>query len=270
MEQEGARQPAYVIKAEDVAALNYLDPDHPRPLLIEWINRGTDRKLRPTSIDLLMRTMDRDDVSPSVQSLHQSSGLRVIFGTNEDRDRFANAFTGACAQLTVKRQFHVASMFDNLEQAEAVVLQLKEAGISERAISMLWRAGQSGDGEVAKGHSKLSVAAAAAGGGIAGALVGVGMLAMIPGIGPVIAAGAVAASVIPSFTAITATIGATGGAMARMLTDHDVDGREANYYEAQIRRGRVFVTVDTRVARGKREVARKILMAHGGRTPPKT
>jgi len=139
MEQDSVRQPAYVIKAEDIAALNYLDPDHPRPLLIEWINRGTDRKLRPTSIDLLMRTMDRDDVSPSVQSLHQSSGLRVMFGSDEERDRFANAFTGACAQLTVKRQFHVASMFDNLEQAEAVVLQLKDAGVPEKAISMLWR-----------------------------------------------------------------------------------------------------------------------------------
>lgn len=269
MDQDVARQPAYVIKAEDIAALNYLDPEHPRPLLIEWINRGTDRKLRPTSIDLLMRTMDRDDVSPSVQSLHQSSGLRLMFSNDEERDRFANAFTGACAQLTVKRQFHVASMFDNLEQAEAVVLKLKDAGVPEKAISMLWRAGQMIEADEIKGHSKLSVAAAAAGGGIAGALIGVGMLAMIPGIGPVIAAGAVASAVIPSFTAISATIGATGGAMARMLTDHDVDGREANYYEAQIRRGRVFVTVDTRIARGKRDIARQILIDHGGRTPPK-
>jgi hypothetical protein len=268
MTQSPSPAPAFVIKAEDVAALNYLDPEHPLPVLIEWINRGTDRKMRRTTIDLLLRTLYQDGGTPSTLRLHQAAGLRVSFATEQEREKFASAFNGACAELNVKRDYHVASLFANLELAQQVVAELRQVAIPEGAISMLYRAdhlGKIGDAE-AKGHSKLSVAAAAAGGGIAGALFGVGMLAIIPGLGPVIAAGAVAAAVIPSFTAISATLGATGGAMARMLTDQDVDGRDANYYEAQIRRGRVFVSVDTRVAEGKGEVARQILMRNGGKT----
>jgi hypothetical protein len=34
-----------------------------------------------------------------------------------------------------------------------------------------------------------------------------------------------------------------------MLTDHDVDGRDAEYYEEHIQSGGVFVSVDTRRAR---------------------
>lgn len=43
-----------------------------------------------------------------------------------------------------------------------------------------------------------------------------------------------------------------------MLSDKDVDGHEANYYEIQIRRGRVFVTVDTRLAPEAEETIRAV------------
>ena len=44
-----------------------------------------------------------------------------------------------------------------------------------------------------------------------------------------------------------------------MLSDHDVDGVSATYYERQIRHGKVFVSVDTRIAEGKRATAQHIL-----------
>lgn len=111
----------------------------------------------------------------------------------------------------------------------------------------------------------MSVAAAVAGGGIAGALLGIGMLIIVPGLGAVAAAGAIAGSV-SSVASLSGIFGATGGAMVKMLTDHDVDGREANYYERQIRRGRVFVSVDTRIAEGQADLARRILKECGGET----
>ncbi len=268
MGHDAAMEPAFVIKAEELAALNYLNPDHPRPLVVEWINRGTDQKMRRTTIDLLLRTLWEDVSSPSVQKLHQTSGLRVTFPSAEQRDGFATAFAAARAEMDSREQFSVATIFDDLPSAERAVLELKAAGIPEASISLLCRAGQfpRADNDDWKGHSKLSVAMATAGGGIAGALLGIGIFVVVPGLGAVAAAGAIAGSAIPSFASLSAIFGATGGAMARMLTDHDVDGREANYYERQIRRGRVFVSVDTRIAKGQAGAARRVLLARGGKS----
>lgn len=261
-------EPAYVIKAEELPALNYLDPDHPRPLLTEWINRGTDQKMRRTSIDLLLRTLTEDTASPSVLRLHQTSGLRAIFSTEKDRDAFANAFAGARAQMALRRDYVIATIFDSLEHAEGAVGALHSAGVPDESISLLCRAGDFKPDPSAgwKGHSKMSVAAAVAGGGIAGALLGIGMMVVIPGIGAVAAAGAIAATSLSSVASLSGIFGATGGAIAKMLTDYDVDGREANYYERQIRRGRVFVSVDTRIAPNLAAEVRRILKDNGGQT----
>jgi hypothetical protein len=267
MGQDTNTDPAYVIKAEEISALNYLDPDHPRPLLTEWINRGTDQKMRRTSIDLLLRTLPEGSTSPSVERLHQTSGLRAIFATSADRDAFATAFAAARAQMALRRDFVIATIFDDMASAQRAVTELTGAGIPEASISLLYRAGEfAPDGSQSwKGHSKMSVAAAVAGGGIAGALLGIGMLIIVPGLGAVAAAGAIAGSV-SSVASLSGIFGATGGAMVKMLTDHDVDGREANYYERQIRRGRVFVSVDTRIAEGQADLARRILKERGGET----
>lgn len=269
--ETGQEAPAFVIKAEDLAALNHLSDDHPRPLLTEWINRGTNQRMNRSTVDMLLRTLSQEDVSPSVERLHQSAGLRLIFGTPADRNTFAAAFANARAQLNVRKRHLVAAMFDSRQDAERVVSELESAGIPKASISLLWRAGQATGWTEADrpGHSKRSVAAAVAGGGIAGAMLGVAFLA-IPGIGLVAAAGAIAASSFSSVAAVSAIIGATGGAMARMLTDLDVDGREANYFERQIRRGKVFVSVDTRIARGQREVAIAVLLQNGGHSPPRS
>lgn len=113
------------------------------------------------------------------------------------------------------------------------------------------------------GASKGSVAAAVAGGGVVGALLGVAALA-VPGVGPLAAAGAIAASAVPTGAGVGAAVGATGGAIARMLGDHDVEGRDAEYYEEHINRGGIFVSVDTRRAEGTSETTRDILRSHGG------
>ena len=64
---------------------------------------------------------------------------------------------------------------------------------------------------------------------------------------PVAAAGAIAASAVPTAAGIGAAAGATVGAIARMLRDHDVDDRNAEYYEERIERGGIFVAVDARL-----------------------
>ena len=156
----------------------------------------------------------------------------------------------------------VSAVFDNREEARRAVTELRSAGIPEKAISLV---GRPDDDEIhdEDGASKGAVAGVVAGGGVAGALLGVAALA-IPGVGPLVAAGAIAASAIPTAAAIGAAAGATGGAIPRMLSDHEVEARDAEYYEDHISRGGIFVSVDTRLAEGTAESAQIILERCGG------
>lgn len=261
-------QPAYVIKAEELVAVNYLADDHPRPKSVEWINRGTDQVLRPTTTDMLLRTLFQPAASPSVQKLHDSSGLRVVFRSDAERDRFASAFRDAITKERAVTEHVVTAIFDDRDKAETAIEALHDEGISSGAISLLCRASHFGDPDAQwpEGHSSISVTGAVAGGGVAGALLGVAFL-FVPGVGPLAAAGAIAASAIPSVASVSGIIGATGGAVAKMLTDHDVDGVMAEYYDRQIKRGKVFVSVDQQQTTVAREFIERVLEQHGGAHP---
>ncbi len=158
-----------------------------------------------------------------------------------------------------------SAVFDDRAEAERAVSDLRSAGIPDSAISLVSRpdevpdGGRDGDHD---GAGKRSIAAAVAGGGVAGAILGVAALA-IPGVGPLAAAGAIAASAVPAAAGVGAAVGATGGALARMLSDRDVKGGDVEYYEEHIERGGIFVSVDTRLAQGQAQAARDILYRGG-------
>jgi hypothetical protein len=158
----------------------------------------------------------------------------------------------------------ISAVFDNREEARRAVIELRDAGIPESAISLVGRpddAEEIDDGE--DGASTGSVVGAVAGGGVAGAILGVAALA-IPGVGPLAAAGAIAASAVPTAAAIGAAAGATTGGIARMLSDHEVERSDAEYYEERINQGGVFVSVDTRLTDATAESVQIILERCGG------
>ena len=159
----------------------------------------------------------------------------------------------------------VSAVFDDRAEAKRAVAELRNAGIPDSAISLIGRPDDdlATDSDREEGHSKSGIAAGVAGGGVAGALLGVAALA-IPGVGPLAAAGAIAASAVPTAAGIGAAVGATGGALAKMLTDHEVEGTDAEYYEEHLQKGGVFVSVDTRRAGDQAEIAREILYRYGG------
>lgn len=271
MQHERINAPAYVIKPDELLALNFIAPDHPRPVDAEWINRGTDQKLKASTIEMLQRTLFRDMAGPSVVQLHRTSGLRVIFETEADRAAFAAAFLKAREVEEARRAHFVTAIFADREAAETAMAELIHAGFPEDCISIVWRVSQLSETGLSwrEGHSTATVASAIAGGGVAGALLGIAVLA-IPGVGPVAAAGALAAAV-PSVATLSGIIGATGGAITRMLDDHDVEGIAANYFEQQIRRGKVFLSLDLRYSKNEdtsreRERARVIIKQAGGKT----
>lgn len=267
MEHKVISLPAYVIKAEELLAINYLPPDHPRPRHVEWINRGTDQKMRPTTTDQLLRTLYQNSDTPSIRKLHETAGLRLQFRTDAERDRFAAAFAKARELEHVRKDHVLTALFEDREAAESVIKELDKAGVPSDAISLLCRASQFMDPDTdwPEGHSTFSVASVVAGSGVAGAMLGVGIL-LVPGVGPVAAAGAIAASALSSVASVSGIIGATGGAIAKMLTDHDVDGVSAAQYDAQIKRGKIFVSVDTDLGNVEAGAVNAIYAQFGGRS----
>lgn len=156
----------------------------------------------------------------------------------------------------------VIAVYETLQIARDVVSDLVDAGFDRNEISLV--ASDSRNeytryvGDDTQGEEMASSAGTGAGigavvGGIGGLLVGLGALA-IPGIGPVIAAGPLAA------TLAGAGIGAAAGGILGALTELGVPEDDANAYAESIRRGNVLVAArvsDDRVNEATRIMERE-------------
>ena len=139
-----------------------------------------------------------------------------------------------------------SAIFDNHAQAERAVGDLRGLGVRDSQMSVIAHHGgttttRSGDGEVTDEHHR-NVLRGIIGGGALGAGLGVAALA-IPGVGPLAAAGAIAASAVPEAIGIGAALGAIGGSLNEVLTKHGIDEAEATYYNDRMNDGAVLVTV---------------------------
>ena len=162
----------------------------------------------------------------------------------------------------------VSAVFDSREEAERALSELRSAGVRDEAISIVGRS-ESGDGSgMSEGHdddgvNKSGAVKGALGGAAAGGLLGLAALA-IPGVGPLAAAGAIAAGAVPEAAAIGAGVGATLGGVSGLLTKHGVDEEDAKYYEERINQGGYFVGVHSDDSGISPETAREILFRAGG------
>ncbi len=141
-------------------------------------------------------------------------------------------------------------MFDRMIGAEDAIQQLESAGIPRNDISLV------AQGECAQAASETSslVAGAGAGaaiGGVAGLLLGLVGFA-IPGIGPILAAGPIAAA----FTA--GGIGAAAGGIFGALKRMNIPESDARYYADAVRSGCALLLVKAR-NRAEAEQARQVL-----------
>jgi hypothetical protein len=152
----------------------------------------------------------------------------------------------------------VTGLFDNYSDAQAAVEELHRAGISHDDISVV---ASNADGSYdARSSDTADAAGTGAGigalvGGTGGLLTGLGVMA-IPGVGPVVAAGWLAATAAGAAAGALAG-GATGGLIGA-LTDSGVPADDAHVYAEGVRRGGTLVTA--RVTEGAEEdTARSIL-----------
>ena len=167
----------------------------------------------------------------------------------------------------------VVGLFDNFDEAQSVVRDLVNAGFRREDISIAANQAASGynedalsstDGDTAgTGHAVGKDAGIGAGiGGVIGLVVGLGALT-IPGIGPILAAGPLAAAlgVTAGSTVTGAVIGGVAGGLIGALTHIGVPKEHAEYYAEGVRRGGTLVTVNSPDDQAQEAV--DILNGHG-------
>ncbi|HYP00906.1 MAG TPA: YsnF/AvaK domain-containing protein [Pyrinomonadaceae bacterium] len=161
----------------------------------------------------------------------------------------------------------VIGLFDNRAEAQSVVQELLGEGFRRDDISVMSKkleghnnrqsetvAYVEEDGEEQIKDMAKGAGTGAAIGGLAGLLLSLTSLA-IPGIGPVLAAGPLAAVIAG------AGIGATAGGLISGLTRLGVPEEDANYYAEGVRRGGTLISVESSDEQAERAVA--IMKQHG-------
>jgi hypothetical protein len=150
----------------------------------------------------------------------------------------------------------VIGLFRDANEAQAALQDLESAGFTREHLSLVAYDGSGQYSDYLGKNSELgsNTAKGAAAGGVAGLLLGLAAVA-IPGIGPIVAAGPIAAALAG------AGVGAATGGMLGALSDMGVPGHEAKYYEEAIRRGGTLLMV--RADEGSVERAQAVLDRHG-------
>ena len=174
----------------------------------------------------------------------------------------------------------IAALFDNFADAQNVVQDLVNAGFDRNKISLVANNADNryGDGTTTSGGSdgggdgggdgivrdtdgsggpvaEAAGTGAKAGtyvGGALGLLAGLG-LAMIPGVGPVLAAGELAT--VLGGTALGAGVGAAAGGLLGALVGLGIPEEEAGYYSEGVRRGGALITASVDESRVDEAVA---------------
>jgi hypothetical protein len=162
----------------------------------------------------------------------------------------------------------VVALFRDREAAENAIRALQEAGFPRDAIGVAMRDRTAQGRLIAETDSKAAEGAATGAlsggvlGGIVGLLVGVGALA-IPGIGPVIAGGALASALgVAGGTAVAgAGIGAATGGILGALVGMGIPDVDARHFDRGVREGGTLVTLEPA---GRDAEARAILHRFGG------
>lgn len=135
----------------------------------------------------------------------------------------------------------VTGLFDDYDEASNAVSELENAGVPSGDISIVGSNADSRHGEDSNAAEGAGTGAGigAVVGGAGGLLTGLGLMA-IPGVGPVVAAGWLAATAVGA--AGGAVAGGAAGGLIGAMTRSGVSEDDANLYAEGVRRGGTVVT----------------------------
>ena len=140
----------------------------------------------------------------------------------------------------------LTALFDDYDNAESAVTRLERAGVPRDDISIV--ASNADDRHAAVGNGAATAAGTDAGegaaigatvGGIGGLLAGLGLL-VIPGVGPIVAAGWLGATIVGALGG--AAVGGAAGGLVGALTHAGVPEADAHIYAEGVRRGGSLVS----------------------------
>jgi len=140
----------------------------------------------------------------------------------------------------------ITGLFDDYEDATDAVAELEAIGISNSDISIVasnstgWYQDKDDGTDAAEGAAGGAGIGAVVG-GAGGLLTGLGLMA-IPGVGPVVAAGWLAATAVGAIGG--AVVGGAAGGIVGALTDSGVSEEDAHVYAEGVRRGGTLVTAN--------------------------
>ena len=154
----------------------------------------------------------------------------------------------------------VTALYDSYDSAVSAVTALEDAGFPHSEISIV--SNNADDRYPRDDRTKTAEDAGkgagigAAIGGLGGLLTGLGLMA-IPGVGPVVAAGWLAATAAGAATG--AVVGGAAGGLVGALTKEGVPERDAHFYAEGVRRGGTLVSarVDDARAPAVRELLQR-------------
>jgi hypothetical protein len=211
---------------------------------------------------------DKSDVAPGGTPDHGRDIERSR--TDHATPAVAGRGTPAVAGRDSGRQHRAVGVFPHRRNAEAAIRDLRDAGFNMDDVSLIGKNVDSHDsvaganlsdragGNKADEGAKAGAGTGAALGGLGGLLVGLGALA-IPGIGPVLAGGALATAL--ATTAAGGAIGAAAGGLTGALVGLGIPEERAKFYNDRVNRGDYLVMVDGTEAEIRR--AEPILRRHG-------
>lgn len=152
----------------------------------------------------------------------------------------------------------IIGVFSREDRAKEAINDLKSQGFDERDISLIVKDEQAegGKGGEEQGFTMREqdlsegVISGGALGGIAGILAGAGAL-LIPGVGPIIAAGPLAAFLT----------GVVGGGIVGGLVDYGIPEERGRHFESRVRQGDILVTM--KVEDDQSEQVTSLLKSYG-------
>ncbi len=186
----------------------------------------------------------------NAQASNSTSSTQATSSTMQGQTSAQSSAGGA------KTAKNVIGVFESRNDAEKAVNELRRQGFTTEEINILSKKdrNQQSRGETETYDDDVSDGALTGGtlGGIGGLLLGAGALA-IPGVGPVIAAGPIAA----------ALSGAVAGGVAGGLIDWGIPSEVSQRYEQEVVRGKILAVI--RADAAKVNAAAQILRQNGAK-----
>ncbi len=162
-----------------------------------------------------------------------TSGMTT--GTQGGTQQQGGAQMGAAQQGSAGQASQaVIGVFENKRQAEQAIQSLRQQGFGTEEISIVAKKGDKGGSGYVEDDITDGALTGGTLGGIGGLILGAGALA-IPGVGPIIAAGPIAA----------ALGGAVAGGVAGGLIDWGIPADVSERYEQEVAQGGVLAVVST-------------------------